>query len=122
MTKQLVITTGTFELVDYSGTTTTLIGNTRPVVVEKTSFIQARAAAGQLKVLDTELPDEATDEEFAKYWNESDGDQPLAVEAFKSSFGKTEDDDDGDEEKKPTRRGRRAKADDEEEDTPNKQE
>jgi hypothetical protein len=116
MTKQLVITTGQVELVDYSGAQTTLIGNTRPVVVEKTSFIQARAAAGQLKVLDTELPDTATDEEFAQYWKESDGDQALAISAFKS----TREDEDDDKDDKPARRGRRAK--NETEDTPNKQE
>lgn len=90
MTKQLVVATGDFELVDYSGTNTVIIGKNRPVVVENTFFIQQRAAAGQIRVLDNSLPDEASDKEFEGYWKESDGDQPLAIEAYKSSFGATE--------------------------------
>lgn len=106
MAKQLVVTTGDFELVDYSGSETVIIGKTRPVVVDNTSFIQARAAAGQIRVLETDLPDDATDEEFAGYWKESDGDQPLAVEAYKSSFTS-----ESTKPKEETRRGRKPKDD-----------
>lgn len=108
MAKQLVVTTGNFELVDYSGSNTTVIGPSRPVVVDNTTFIQGRAAAGQLRVLETDLDDAANDEEFAKYWKESEGDQPLAIEAYKSSFGSAAEK----PKEEPRRQGRKPKTDD----------
>ncbi len=83
MTKLLVETTGSFILIDFENGTE--IQDGRPTVVSESSFVSARAALGQIRVLDT-LTDDATDEEFAKYFKESNGDTELAISAFKTSF------------------------------------
>lgn len=105
MPKKLVETTGDFLLVDYQQGSL-VINNDRPTVVEDTTFVSARAAANQIKVL-ANLDDEATDEEFAKYWRESDKDPRLAIDAYLSSFGDQVSKET--EEPAPTRRGRQPK-------------
>lgn len=87
MTKLLVETTGPFELVDYSEGMT-IIAHDRPSVATNSTFVQSRTALGQIRVLDN-LTDEATDEEYAKYLKDSDGDQELALSAFKSAYSQS---------------------------------
>ena len=109
MAKQLIETTGSFELVDYAGTQTTLIQASRPTVAESTPFVASRAAIGQIKFLEN-LNDEATDEEFAKYWSESNGDRALAIESFKAAYGIGAEPKNvvaDEEEETPRRRGRK---------------
>lgn len=84
MSKLLVETTGDFMLVDYDQKGL-VIEHSRPTVTNPTTFVQTRTSLGQLRVV-AELTDEATDEEFAKYVKESDGDIELAVDSFKTAF------------------------------------
>lgn len=79
--KILVETTGEFQLVDPE--TLELMPFNRPAVVTSTTFVESRAAKGEVIVL-FPVTDEATDEEFATYWNEA---SDIAVESFKSAFG-----------------------------------
>lgn len=82
--KILIETTGSFMLVDpYTGEQ---IRPVRPHVMTHTPFLEARIASRQLRVLNAEITDEATDEEFASFWAESKGDKALAVESFVSQF------------------------------------
>lgn len=83
MPKFLVETKGPYQLVDF-GHRHQVVQSHRPSVVEQTAFIQTRVALAQLHVLG-ELDVEATDEEFAKYWSESE-DSALAVDSFLSAF------------------------------------
>lgn len=85
MSKQLVETTGQFELVDFEQNMLVIKAD-RPTVVSPTVFISTRAAAQQIKFL-ANLNDDATDEEFEKYWKEADADSRLAIDAFLSSYG-----------------------------------
>lgn len=82
--KLLVETTGEFMLMDTSGRQE--VQAARPSVVDNTNFINGRIASGFLKGLGP-LKDDATDAEFAKYFDESKGDSNLAVESFLSTFG-----------------------------------
>lgn len=84
MSKLLVETTGEFELVDFDQNGA-IVAHDRPSVVFASTFIQSRTSLGQIRVLDN-LTDEATDEEFAKYVKDSDGDIELAISAFKTSY------------------------------------
>lgn len=79
--KQIVQTTGSFILMDPY--TNDEISASRPSVVGVSPFIEARAAARQLKILKSDLPERASDEEFAEYWAEG---PEMAVDAFASSF------------------------------------
>jgi hypothetical protein len=83
MMKYLVETTGKFMFLCPESLQE--VHSRRPTVVQSTSFIQGRTAAGAIRVL-AELKPEATDAEFAKYWAEANGDAALAVESFKSKF------------------------------------
>jgi len=78
--KILVETTGEFQLVDPF--TLELMPFDRPAVVTSTSFVETRAAKGEVVVL-SQLTEEATDEEFAAYWREA---SDIAVESFKSKY------------------------------------
>lgn len=62
-----------------------------PRVVHWSQFLESRTGKGQIKVLASDLPDEATDKEFQGFLDESDGDVDLAVEAYKSTFEMDED-------------------------------
>ena len=62
----------------------------RPTVVVHTSFIDSRMSAGDLKLINAEVPDEATDEDFLKFWKDSERDEELAVASFVSSFQEQE--------------------------------
>lgn len=81
--KILCETNGNFQLIDF-GAGGNLIRAHRPSVVLGSSFVSSRAAIGQIKVLGN-VSDEATDEEFEKYFDEA-GDAELAVAAFLEAF------------------------------------
>lgn len=85
MNKVLCETTGDFMLVD-----TTLdnqvVAADRPSVVKRSDFINQRAMLGQLNFLG-DVNDEASDEEFENFYNESDRKMDLAVDSFMSKFG-----------------------------------
>lgn len=81
--KFLAETTGSFGLIDLS--TGANVNASRPSVVPRSGFIDARIALGQItKVAD--VPEDTTDVEFEAFWNDSDGDRDLAVAAFLSKF------------------------------------
>jgi len=82
--KILVETTGEFMLTDIS--TGQTIYNHRPGVIEQSVFFDARIALGQISKL-ADLTADATDEEFDKFWVDSDGKSELAVDSFLSKFG-----------------------------------
>lgn len=82
--KIIAHTTGSFQLID--GLSGDLVSAHRPSVVKKTSFITARLAIDQLKIV-AEVSDAATDEEFAKHWAEAEGDMDLAIQSFLSIYG-----------------------------------
>jgi hypothetical protein len=96
--KVIAHTTGSFQLIDnLSGDH---IPHHRPAVVKRTPFITQRLAADQLKVV-AEVPDEATDADFAKHWESSEGDLDLAVQSYQATFGAQAED-------TPTKRGKKA--------------
>lgn len=82
MAKILIETTGEFMLTDMSNGQT--IQSHRPSVVERTSFVDARSALGQIVKL-ADVPDEATDTDFAGYWTDA-GQADLAISSFLSQF------------------------------------
>lgn len=58
----------------------------RPSVVRNDSFCQTKVAAGVVTVLKANLPEQATDAEWAKFYAESDTDVELALESFLAKF------------------------------------
>lgn len=63
-----------------------VINSKRPTVVTNTPFVKEHISDGRFDLLASKLPDEASDEEFAEYFKESEGDKELAVESFVASF------------------------------------
>jgi hypothetical protein len=100
--KILCETTGSFSLVDF-GQAGAVIEAHRPSVVERSAFVSARAAVGQIRFLG-DVTDEATDAEFAKYVDEAE-DMDLAVSAFLAAFAV----EDTSKKKVSGKRGRKAK-------------
>lgn len=88
MAKLIVKTTGNFMLIDPANRAE--IDADRPTVVDRTTFVGARAALGQLEVLATDVRDDATDAEFLEYFKACDGNETLAVAAFVDAFSKNE--------------------------------
>lgn len=84
MTKLLCETTGEFELVDYGQNA--IIVSDRPTVLNQSTFVSQRAAVGQIRILESQLSDEATDAEFEKYFNDSDKNTQLAIDSFKAAY------------------------------------
>lgn len=80
--KLLVETTSSFMLIDFAANQE--VSAHRPSVVTKSNLVSTRIADRGLDVL-AQLSDEATDAEFATYWEESE-DRDLAIEAFKSAY------------------------------------
>lgn len=78
--KLIVETTGAFMLLDPY--TRDEIDAIRPSVVRATPFIQERTAASQIKVLATDLPEDASDADFLEYWKEN---KKSAVDAYLSA-------------------------------------
>lgn len=103
--KLLVETTGQFMLVD--AITGDILEAHRPSVVRSTSFITARATIGQVGVIHNQLPEEASDEEFAKFWRDSGGDKDLAVDSYLASLFPVSDEDN--EEAPKPQKGKRGK-------------
>lgn len=62
------------------------LSHIRPSVTKETGLLQQRIASKEFRVLASELRDDATDEEFAKTLEESEGNERLAVESFESRF------------------------------------
>ena len=58
----------------------------RPAVVLLTYFIHQHIGFGSLKSLAGDLPDEASDAEFAEFWKECDGNEELAVQSYMSKL------------------------------------
>lgn len=93
MPKLLLETTGAFALMDFSQNKE--IHAFKPTVISDSTFINQRMGAGQLRVLHNEVPDELTDEDFQKFWQDSNGedgvvDKDLAVQSFLTSFAPKE--------------------------------
>ena len=82
--KLLVKTSGNHQLVNVL--TGQLIRWNRPTVVPTDGFIDRELANGQLTLVKSGLPDEASDAEFAKYWSSCDGDEEMAVASYLSKF------------------------------------
>ena len=61
-----------------------VVTDERPCVVLMTYFIHQHIGFGTLKPLVGDLPDEASDVEFAKFWKDSDGNENLAIESYLS--------------------------------------
>ena len=81
--KLLVETTGNFLLINpLNGQE---IHYNRPTVVEPSGFITNHIGILNIRVLSNELPDEATDAEFAVWFAEC-GDKDLAVSSFIAKF------------------------------------
>lgn len=80
--KLLVETTGQFMLI-VPGSRDEISAH-RPSVVSPSSFVNQRAAVGQLSTLG-QVADEATDAEFGRYWHDS-GDRDLAISSFLEAF------------------------------------
>ena len=81
--KILCETTGSFSLLDsHQGV---YIEPGRPAIVEMSEFINQRTMLGQLRKVG-DVPDTASDAEFAKYWHDSEGNKDLAVSSYLSSF------------------------------------
>lgn len=82
--KLLVSTTGPFMLIDAQ--TSDELQHNRPSVVRISNFIQMRSGLGQIKMHCNEVPDELTDKDFLKFWEESGKDEELAIQSFLASF------------------------------------
>jgi hypothetical protein len=84
MTKMIVKTTGPFQLVDFHSDS-----HARPElpsVVVANTFFQHRVSLGQVKVLATDLPDEAISAEFDEVLEAAGGDLELAVESYRAEL------------------------------------
>lgn len=86
MTKSIVEVKGNFILLNSNGEE---IHMGRPTVVTKTGFVEEAISDGKLRSLARGLPKKATDEEFKKFYVDSNKDKVLAVAAFCSAFGLT---------------------------------
>ena len=58
----------------------------RPSVIGHCTEVDQFVSQQQIKVLDNDLPDNATDEEFKKFFDDHDGDWETALENFKLSL------------------------------------
>lgn len=81
--KMLAETTGDFMLLDLGANQS--MDAFRPSVVARSAFIDARIALSQIVKI-SDVPDDATDAEFAEYWDSADGDKELAVSSYLSKF------------------------------------
>lgn len=82
--KILLETEGPFSYVD--PITRSELSSFRPSVVQTSEFINTLTAGRKVKIIENELMDEATDEEFKKFWVESDKDRSLAIDSFLAKF------------------------------------
>lgn len=63
-----------------------VIHSHRPSVVQNSQYIQTLLAAQKIENLSVKVQDEATDEDFNKFFLESDRNVDLAVSAFLSKY------------------------------------
>jgi hypothetical protein len=82
--KIIVKTTGSFSL--YDPETLEPVNKERPHLVSNSQFFLLRMAAGQLKLLADNLPEHASDKDWADCLKQCDGDLELALEAFKAEM------------------------------------
>lgn len=99
--KIIVKTTGSFGLVDPINMTA--IEKDRLNLVAATNFVQGRVSLGQLKIVASDFPDVATQEDWDAYLKDSDGDVELAIAAFRSQY----EDKEVQDEEKPASKGKR---------------
>lgn len=99
--KVIAHTTGNFQLLD--GQSGDLISAFRPSVVTQTPFINARRGLRQIEIIAEDLPDDASDVEFAKHWQEANGDMELAVQSYVATFEAIEGDAQADSTQAPRR-------------------
>ena len=92
MKKILAETTKSFMLMTRFG----IIEAFRPCVIGHCTEVDQFVSQQQVKVLDNDLPDNATDEEFAKFLKAHEGDWETALENFKMSLNGVEETDEGD--------------------------
>ena len=86
--KMLVETTGDFMLMQ---TTTGFdIQSDRPCVVAVDAWVHNQLGLKSLVVLNNDLPDTATDEDFLTYWKECKRDKAMAVPSYLSQFAPVE--------------------------------
>ncbi|WMC09514.1 hypothetical protein PU634_10340 [Oceanimonas pelagia] len=84
MTKKLLVETiGDITLMDMNQNAE--IRWNRPTVVLPSPFISLKQADGQLRVLENDLDEKASDDEFAQFWAEHD-DKDAAVANFLTSL------------------------------------
>jgi hypothetical protein len=81
--KILAKTTGAFTI--YDPATGEAVRHGRPGVIRVTPFFTSRTTLGQLEKI-ADLPDEATDADFAGYWAECKDKPEMAIESFLSKF------------------------------------
>ena len=81
--KIIAKTTGPFALLD--SLTRDLLEEHTPSLVTMTNFIESRIAKGEIKVLASNLPNDADPEEFKTFLQDS-GNVTLAVASFVSKF------------------------------------
>lgn len=81
--KLIVETTGEFQL--YLPGVELHAHAHRPSVVQSCWFFEQHIGAGRLRVLG-QVNDDASDDELVKYLAEAEGDQPLAIDSFISTF------------------------------------
>ena len=82
--KILVSTNGQFML--RSQITGDEVAWNRASLVRNCNFLQTKIADGSVKLHATDIPDTATDAEWAEWLVASDGNESLAIESFVSQF------------------------------------
>ena len=87
--KCIVKTTGEFSLLDIFSMTD--IKSNRPTVAVKTDFIDQQRDEKNLEIIAFDIPMEASDEEFAKWYLECEKDDNLAIDSFCASYAQTRD-------------------------------
>lgn len=88
--KALVKTLGSYMIMDISQRNN-IVEAERPSVIEMTAFMHHRSAVNQIQVIEKDLPEDATDENFLSFWKDAEGDEKLAVESFMSQFSKQDE-------------------------------
>ncbi|GFD77303.1 hypothetical protein KUL118_01650 [Tenacibaculum sp. KUL118] len=94
MKKILAETTKSFMLMTRFG----IIEAFRPSVIGHCTEVDQFVSQQQVKVLDNDLPENATDEEFKKFLDSHEGDWETALENFKLSLKGVEETEEGDKE------------------------
>lgn len=87
--KALVETDGDFML--FNATTLEVVESHRPSIIAEGYFLQAQLGLGHIRVLQTGLPEETTDAEWAEWLKASDDNVELAVASFLARFSEPEE-------------------------------